>query len=86
VIDGRYAIPFIERDGVYWGRPTDDAMAITELERLREAGARILVFGSNAFWWFEHYSGFADHVRDRYRCVAKDDHLVAFDMSEDPSA
>ncbi|HVH69757.1 MAG TPA: PIG-L deacetylase family protein, partial [Candidatus Dormibacteraeota bacterium] len=31
----RCSIPFLEKDGRYWGKPTDDATAIRELERLR---------------------------------------------------
>ena len=31
VISGRRAIPFLERDGRYWGPPPDDAVAINEL-------------------------------------------------------
>jgi hypothetical protein len=30
---GRPAIPFLERDGQYWGLPPDDSTAICELER-----------------------------------------------------
>src|SRR5206468_624800 len=29
------AIPFLEKNGQYWGPPPDDATAISELERLR---------------------------------------------------
>src|SRR5262245_7277727 len=32
---GRHPIPFIERDGQYWGAPQDDETAVQELERLR---------------------------------------------------
>lgn len=32
------AIPFIEKDGQWWGAPADDEAALRELERLRQAG------------------------------------------------
>src|SRR5262245_19862865 len=32
-------LPFLEKNGQYWGPPPDDDAAIRELERLREAGA-----------------------------------------------
>ena len=32
-LSGRKRIPFLERDGQYWGRPPDDVTAIQELER-----------------------------------------------------
>jgi hypothetical protein len=41
---GRHAIPFLERDGQYWGPPADDSTATQELERLRRTGAKFIVF------------------------------------------
>ena len=32
------AIPFLEKDGQWWGAPADDETALRELERLRQAG------------------------------------------------
>jgi hypothetical protein len=55
-IRGRLRVPFLERGGQYWGPPPDDATAIQELERLRQAGASYMVFGWPAFWWLEHYA------------------------------
>src|SRR5262249_36596495 len=57
-IAGRVPIPFLEREGQYWGPPADDQTAIAELERLRRAGARHLVIAWPAFWWLEYYSEF----------------------------
>src|SRR5687767_9519121 len=50
VLPGRTAVPFLERDGHYWGRPADDAAAIADLIRLREAGAEFIVFPWYARW------------------------------------
>jgi len=49
------AQPFIERDGIYWGPPADDATAVAELRRMRQAGARYVVVIWPSFWWLEHY-------------------------------
>ena len=38
---GGRAIPFLEREGQYWGPPPDDATAIQELERLRRSRSRV---------------------------------------------
>jgi hypothetical protein len=35
---GRLRLPFLEKDGRYWGTASDDQHAITELERLRATG------------------------------------------------
>jgi hypothetical protein len=77
---GRVAIPFLERDGAYWGPPADDATAIRECERLRQAGARYIVFGWPAFWWLEHYAGFRRYLRDRFPCMLQNERLVLFNL------
>lgn len=77
---GRRAIPFLERDGRYWGRPVDDATAVREVERLRRAGARFIVFAWPALWWLDYYSGFHGYLRSRFPCLSSTDRLVAFDL------
>ena len=77
----RKTFPFLEKDGQYWGPPTDDASAILELDRLRKQGARFIVFIWSSFWWLTYYSGFAQHLRSQFRCVADDALLTAFDLS-----
>jgi hypothetical protein len=81
---GRPAFPFLEREGVYWGPPADDVIAVRELERLRRAGAACIAVTWPAFWWLEHYAGFARHLRERYRCVLENDQLVVFDLRQAP--
>jgi hypothetical protein len=78
----QWAIPFLERDGVYWGRPADDATAIAELERLRASGARFIAFAWPAFWWLDHYAGFHRHLRSRYRCRLESRTTVVFDVAD----
>jgi lipopolysaccharide biosynthesis glycosyltransferase len=79
-IPDRRAIPFLERDGQYWGLPADDETAIRELERLRRAGAGHIVFVWPAFWWLDHYAGFHRHLRSRFPCVLENERLVVFDL------
>jgi glycosyltransferase involved in cell wall biosynthesis len=76
----RNVLPFLERDGQYWGPPSDDETAIDELARLRKAGAEFMVFAWPAFWWLDHYSGLRDHLRSEFRCVLENDRLVVFDL------
>ena len=68
-------VPFPSRDGVYWGLPTDDEAAISELEAARADGVRFLVFAWQTFWWLDHYRDFARHVAESYRCVLDNDRL-----------
>lgn len=74
----RRVIPFLERDGAYWGPPADDATAIRELERLRQAGARRIVFAWPCFWWLEHYAAFAGYLRANYKAARDDSLLIVF--------
>ena len=70
----------MERDGRYWGPPEDDAAAVGELERHRAGGAAYLVIANTAFWWLDHYRGFAGHLRSHYRCVAATDSSRVYDL------
>jgi glycosyltransferase involved in cell wall biosynthesis len=80
-LGGRRRIPFLERDGQYWGAPPDDETAIRELERLRRrSGASFMVFAWPAFWWLNHYSELHRHLRSKFRCVMENERLVAFDL------
>lgn len=54
-------------EGRYLGHhPRDSAEAIAQLERLRENGAGYLVLPETAYWWLDHYEGFAEHLRGHY--------------------
>lgn len=70
--------PFLERDGAYWGPPDGDATAVSELERLRRAGASYIVFAWPAFWWLQHYARFRDHLQTTGRCLLENERLVIF--------
>jgi hypothetical protein len=74
------ALPFLERDGQYWGAPEDDKTAIDELERLHESGAQLIVFIPSTFWWLQHYGQFAEYLRATYKCLRDDAQLIAFDL------
>jgi colanic acid/amylovoran biosynthesis protein len=76
----RQVIPFIERDGEYWGPPEDDAQAIRELDRLRKGGAEFIVFASPAFWWLDYYTRFATYLRSSFPCVSNTGRLIMFDL------
>jgi hypothetical protein len=73
-------VPFLERDGQYWGPPPDDETAIQELERLRRSGARFIVFVWPAFWWFGYYATFYHYLNANFACSLKNDRLVVFDL------
>ena len=76
----RRAIPFLEKDGRYWGPPADDAKALRELERLHKHGASQIVFGWPSFWWLDHYAGLRQYLT-ALPCVLRNDRLVAFRLN-----
>ncbi|MDZ8064299.1 MAG: glycosyltransferase family 2 protein [Nostoc sp. DedQUE08] len=80
LLDKCQSIPFLEKDGMYWGAPKDDAIAIKEFERLYRKGASFIVFGWPAFWWFDYYAEFACYLRTKFRCVLDNERLVVFDL------
>jgi hypothetical protein len=77
---GRQAIPFLERDGTYFGPPADDIIAITELERARAGGASFIIFAWPSFWWLDHYVKFIDYLEHTYRWIWRNDRIVAVDL------
>jgi hypothetical protein len=74
------AVPFLERDGVYWGPPSDDTTAIGELNRLQQSGAEFIIFTWPAFWWLDYYAGLHTYLRANFRCLIENDRIVGFDL------
>jgi glycosyltransferase involved in cell wall biosynthesis len=81
--DARRGHHFPQADGgVYAGHhPANSAAAITHLEILRAGGAGFLLFPSTAFWWFEHYRDFRQHLESCYRRAWEDEHCVIYELS-----
>jgi SAM-dependent methyltransferase len=73
-------IPFLERDGQYWGPPPDDATAWQELKRLQHAGATHIAFAWPAFWWLQHYAEFNKQLRTEFPCVLENERLTVFGL------
>ncbi len=74
-------LPFLEKDGHYWGTPPDDVTAIGELERLRQQGANFIIFGWPAFWWLEFYQGLRHHLEQTYPKLTQNDHIIVFELT-----
>lgn len=80
-LPGRQVVPFLERQGRYWGPPQNDRDALREFERLRQAGATFVVVAWPAFWWLDHYVTLANRLRTTWKCVLDNDRLIVFDVS-----
>jgi hypothetical protein len=69
-------------DGSAGYYPADSDSAIVHLEKLRAKGAEYLLFPISAFWWLEHYTGFAAHLKLHYRVVAEEESLLVFKLRD----
>ena len=79
-IAGRARLPFVEKQGQYFGPPADDAHAIAELTRLRAAGATHFALLWPAFWFFDTYPLLEQHLRGVHRCVLENARAVVFEL------
>lgn len=79
-VEGRRAIPFLERDGEYGGAPRDGEQAIAELDRQTAGGVRHLALGGWSFWWLEEYRELAHRLQSRWRRVSESQAGVVFEL------
>jgi Phytanoyl-CoA dioxygenase (PhyH) len=79
-LGGRQAVHFPQNaDGTHAGyHPASSEDAVSELERLRAAGAGYLLLPNAAFWWLDHYTGLADTLDASGEIVARDDQCLVF--------
>jgi len=77
----RRVIPFLERDGRYWGPPENDATALSELERLRQAGAGYVIFAWPSFWCLDYYNGLRNHLQTKFPCLLANERVVVFNLN-----
>ncbi len=78
---GRARLPFVEREGQYFGPPADDAHAVSELKRLHAAGATHFVLLWPAFWFFDTYPLFEQHLRNAHRCLLENARVIVFELT-----
>ncbi|MBD1918049.1 MULTISPECIES: glycosyltransferase [Cyanophyceae] len=81
-IQDRRILPFLERDGQYYGPPADDDTAIEELERMRQSGASFIVFGWPALWWLDYYYEFHNYLYSKFSCIDKNSRSVIFALNK----
>jgi GT2 family glycosyltransferase len=80
--EGRRVIPFLERDGRYWGPPGCAEDAIDNLESLRRAGVRWVIIAWPSFWWLDQYGRFDRHLRTTRTRAWETPHAVAYTIQD----
>jgi FkbM family methyltransferase len=83
-LDGRRAIPFLEREGEYGGAPGDGDQAVAELDRQTARGVRHVALAWPSFWWLEEYPELADQLRSRWRRIAESPAAVVYELGAKP--
>jgi hypothetical protein len=83
-LDGRRAIPFLEREGAFGGPPADGTEAVAELDRQTARGVRHAAVAWPSFWWLEAYPELADQLRSGWRRIAESQAAVVFELQADP--
>lgn len=82
IAPGLRVLPFLEKDGEYWGNPENDDVAIHELQRMRGEGEKYIAFGKPAFWWLDHYTKFIQFLRSNFKTLLENDGIVIFDLQK----
>lgn len=59
-------VPFIEKDGQYWGPPATDDAAVQELVQQVERGTEWFVVAWPMFWLFENFPRFAAYLNGSF--------------------
>jgi hypothetical protein len=75
------AIPFLERNGEYWGPPADGETAVAELERIRrDTGVKYMVFAWHTRWWLEHYRELQERLAEDGVLAYRSELLTVFEF------
>lgn len=77
-LDGRRAIPFLERDGEYYGAPDDGRQAVCELRRQATAGIGHLAIAWPSFWWLEEYPELTAELERGWERTAQTEAALVF--------
>jgi FkbM family methyltransferase len=77
-VAGRTRVPFLEKDGTYFGPPATDEDAVSELDSARRAGATHLAVLWPAFWFFDTYPRWAQQLRTDHRCLVDNERIAVF--------
>jgi glycosyltransferase involved in cell wall biosynthesis len=80
-IAGRLRVPFLERDGVYAGPPTDEGEAIAELQCQRERGQRFFVVAYPHLWYLDYFPGLRAWLSSSAREHLRNDRVAIFELA-----
>lgn len=73
---------FLEKGGVFYGNPLDDAQLIDDYDKLRARGATYLVFPFGTRWWLQYYRAFAKHLDGTATVMRSDPQFVIYRINQ----
>jgi hypothetical protein len=79
--EGRNRIPFLEKNGKYFGLPANDQEAIAAFESLQSQKPKYVVVGWPCFWWLDHYKKFHERL-EQYPCIVRNDRLIVYHLDK----
>jgi alpha(1,3/1,4) fucosyltransferase len=82
VFADRQCVPFIERNGEYWGAPENDEEAAEEVERQIANGVGFIVITWSAFWYFDYYKSWNDYLKKTFTCILRNERAVIFQTKD----
>jgi glycosyltransferase involved in cell wall biosynthesis len=82
VLSNHHLVPFLEKDGCYWGAPPDDETAIQELERMRQMGVNFMVIAWSAFWWLDYYSKLREYIHSTFHQLLSNSRIMVFELNK----
>lgn len=72
------AIPFLEKNGIYWGRPNDEQQAIDEIKKQKSYGAEYVLVMWPAFWMLHYYKKFWQYLNDNHESILINERFYLF--------
>jgi pyruvyltransferase len=65
-LTGIQSVPFLEREGLYWGPPGSAEEAIAQIQREVQQGTSWFMIAWPMFWMLEKYPEFAGYLRENF--------------------
>lgn len=78
LLPDRRRVPFIEREGQFWGAPENEEQAVRALRRQRDQGLQIILFSASCAWWLQHYPALNEELRTRHRALPSSGRFLAY--------
>ncbi len=75
-------VPFLEKNGNYWGIPENDETAAQELLRMINAGIEYIAVGFPCFWWLAYYPEFEKTLRQNTKSLTENHAVKLFRLKK----